>query len=287
MNWVLCLSLSDGLTSAKGIWDEANRGRERNERERPGAPRTHQATGSSQSAHCRPQGQSRRAPVGSLWASGPQVTHQQRGVAVGPHPWGVRGLAQARLQAAGVCNPGWVLCGLHGLCWAHTHTHTYIHRQVPRADLDPPLPQSTTGTEAQSVVRHLSCHLPAQGPSLSQATADKDSSTPGSHLCPYSVDPTSESRAAEGRPMLTCLASALGPPWTSDGPARSLPLAFGSHLPPSPSCTMASTVSRCPGPCPELEKEERRAGTTGAGTLCVLARAWDSTTQGSQNSNLK
>ena len=49
---------------------------------------------------------SRRAPVGSLRTSGPQATHQQRGVAVGPHPWGLRGLAQARLQAAGVCNPG-------------------------------------------------------------------------------------------------------------------------------------------------------------------------------------
>ena len=65
--------------------------------------------------------------MGSLWASGPQVTHQQRRAAVGPHPWGVRGLAQARLQATGVCNPGWVLCGLHALCWAHTHTHTDTH----------------------------------------------------------------------------------------------------------------------------------------------------------------
>ncbi|CAM9159928.1 unnamed protein product [Rangifer tarandus platyrhynchus] len=37
--------------------------------------------GSSQSAHCRLQGQSRRAPAGSLWISGPQVIHQQRGVA--------------------------------------------------------------------------------------------------------------------------------------------------------------------------------------------------------------
>ena len=101
------------------------------------------------------------------------------------------------------------------------------------------------------VVRHLRCHLPAQGPWLSRAPADKDSSAPGSHLCPWSADPTSEPRAAEGRPMLTCLASALGPPWTSDGPARSLPHAFGSHLPPSPSHTMPSTVSRCTGPCPE------------------------------------
>ena len=146
-NWVLCLSLSDGLTSAKGIWDEANRGRERNERERPGAPRTHQATGSSQAAHCRLQGQSRRAPVGSLWASGPQVTHQQRCAAVEPHPWGVRGLAQARLQDVGVWNPGWVPSWLWSLPGTHTHmwgyTHRYTQRQVPCADLFVPLPQST------------------------------------------------------------------------------------------------------------------------------------------------
>ena len=109
------------------------------------------------------------------------------------------------------------------------------------------------------VVRHLRCHLPAQGPWLSRAPADKDSSAPGSHLCPWSADPTSEPRAAEGRPMLTCLASALGPPWTSDGPARSLPHAFGSHLPPSPSCTMASTVSRCPSPCSEPRERTKES----------------------------
>ena len=51
-------------------------------------------------------------PVGSLQTSGPQATHQQTGVAVGLHPWGVRGLAQARLQALGLGNPGWVLCYL-------------------------------------------------------------------------------------------------------------------------------------------------------------------------------
>ena len=32
----------------------------------------------------------------------------------------------------------------------HVDTCTHTHRQVPRVDLDPPLPQSTTGTEAQS-----------------------------------------------------------------------------------------------------------------------------------------
>ena len=120
VNWVLWLSISDGLSSAKGIRGEAKQEREPNERERPGAPRTHQAMGSSQSAHCRLQGQSRRAPVGSLRTSGPQATHQQRGVAVGPHPWGLRGLAQARLQVVGVGNPGWVLCCLS----THTHTQT-------------------------------------------------------------------------------------------------------------------------------------------------------------------
>ena len=73
--------------------------------------------------------------------SGPQVIHQQRGVAVGPHFWGVRGLAQALLQAVWMGNPGWVLwclsCSLPG-AHTHTHTHTYVHaqRQVPHADLD-------------------------------------------------------------------------------------------------------------------------------------------------------
>ena len=42
----------------------------------------------------------------------------------------------------------------HGLCRAHRHmsghTHTQTHRQVPREDLDPPLPQAQMGTEAQS-----------------------------------------------------------------------------------------------------------------------------------------
>ena len=66
-------------------------------------------TGAALSDHCRPQGQSRRALVGSLQTSGPQVIHQQTGVAVGPHPWGVRGFALALLQAVGMGNPGWVL----------------------------------------------------------------------------------------------------------------------------------------------------------------------------------
>ena len=51
--------------------------------------------------------------------------------------------------------------------------------------------------------------------------------------------------------MLTCLASAPGPPWTSNGPAKCLHHTFGSHLPPSLFCTMAFTVSRCLGPYAE------------------------------------
>ena len=65
--------------------------------------------------------------------------------------------------------------------------------------------------------------------------------------CRYPPQP----RASEHRSMLTNLALALGPPWTSDGPATCLPHTFGNHLPPSLSHTMASTVSRCPGPGPE------------------------------------
>ena len=126
------------------------------------APRTHQDMGNSQSAHFRLQGQSRRAPVGSLWTSGPQVIHQQTGVAVRPHPWGVRGPAQAWMQAVGLGNPDWVLwCLLWSLLGTqihmgtHTHTHTqtyvYSQRKVPCADLDPPLPlRAQTGTEDQS-----------------------------------------------------------------------------------------------------------------------------------------
>ena len=90
------------------------------------APRTHQDMGNSQSAHFRLQGQSRRAPVGSLWTSGPQVIHQQTGVAVGPHLWGVRGSALALPQAVGMGNPGWVLlwCLSHSLPGTHMHICT-------------------------------------------------------------------------------------------------------------------------------------------------------------------
>ena len=58
--------------------------------------------------------------------------------------------------------------------------------------------------------------------------------------------------------MLTNLASVLGLPWTSDGPARCLPHTFRSHLPPSSSHTMASTVIRCPGPCPEPRERRKK-----------------------------
>ena len=85
--------------------------------------------------------------MGNVRTSGPQVIHHQTGIAVGPHPWGVRELAQALLQAVAMGNPGWVLwCLLWSLPGTHTHTHTHKHthththvhtqRQVPHADLD-------------------------------------------------------------------------------------------------------------------------------------------------------
>ena len=68
----------------------------------------------------------------------------------GASPLGLRGLAQARLQAVGMGNPGWMLSCLS---WSLPGTHTYVHtqRQVPRAGLDPPLPlRAQMETEAQS-----------------------------------------------------------------------------------------------------------------------------------------
>ena len=41
--------------------------------------------------------------------SGPQWIYQQRSVALGPYPWGVRDLAQAWLVAVWVLNLDWVL----------------------------------------------------------------------------------------------------------------------------------------------------------------------------------
>ena len=66
--------------------------------------------------------------MGNVRTSGPQVIHHQTGIAVGPHPWGVRELAQALLQAVAMGNPGWVLwCLLWSLPGTHTHTHTHKH----------------------------------------------------------------------------------------------------------------------------------------------------------------
>ena len=72
---------------------------------------------------------------------------------MGPHSCGVRGLAQARLQALGLGNPDWVL---FYLLWSLLGTpspppHTHTQRQVPQADPDMPLPfRAQMGTEAQS-----------------------------------------------------------------------------------------------------------------------------------------
>ena len=98
-------------------------------------------------------GTEHEVPSGGQQTSGPQGIYQQTGVAVGPHPWGVRGFAQAQLQAMWGWNPGWVLyCFSWSLPGTQTHMwgHTHTHRQVPCAVLNVPLPQAQTGTEAQS-----------------------------------------------------------------------------------------------------------------------------------------
>ena len=113
---------------------------------------------------------SRRAPVGSLRTSGPQVTHQQRGVAVGPHPWGLRGLSQAWLQAVGLGNPGWVLwC----LSWSllgrqihmgtHTHRHMYTHRDRCHVQIWTHLSEHKRGLRPKVVIRHLGPLFPSPG----------------------------------------------------------------------------------------------------------------------------
>ena len=98
-------------------------------------------------------GTEHEVPSGGQQTSGPQGIYQQTGVAVGPHPWRVRGLVPAQLQAMWGWNPGWVLyCFSWSLPGTQTHMwgHTHTHRQVPCAVLDATLPQAQMGTEAQS-----------------------------------------------------------------------------------------------------------------------------------------
>ena len=88
---------------------------------------------------------------------------------MGPHSWGIRGLAQAQLLALSVLNPGWVLsCLSQSLPGTQTYvgTHTHTHK-APCADLDPPLLRAQKETEAREVVRHLVPLSPSQGTSLS------------------------------------------------------------------------------------------------------------------------
>ena len=109
-------------------------------------------------------------PVGSLRTSGSQATHQQTGVAVGPHPWGVRGLSQAWLQAVGLGNPGWVLwC----LSWSllgrqihmgtHTHRHMYTHRDRCHVQIWTHLSEHKRGLRPKVVIRHLGPLFPSPG----------------------------------------------------------------------------------------------------------------------------
>ena len=165
MDWLDLLAVQGTLKSLKGIQGKAKRGREQNERERPGAPRMHQATGRSQSAHCRPQGQSRKALTRNLWISGPEAIHQ-RSSCCGASPWGVRGLAQAWLQAVAVGNPGWVLsCLSWSLLGTQTHGDTHTQRETSVTCRPGPASASEHkwGLRPRLVVRDLGPSFPSQG----------------------------------------------------------------------------------------------------------------------------
>ena len=87
--------------------------------------------------------------------------------------------------------------------------------------------------------------------------------------------------------MLTNLDSALGHP----GPQMALPCVF--PMPLGATFLLALPIplpplsADAPAPAQSLEKEQRRTGTNGMGALHVITRAWDSTIQLSQNSDLK
>ena len=105
--------------------------------------------------------------MGSLWASGPQVNHQQTGAAVGPHPWGVGGLLQARLQAVGVGNPGWVLCSLSwSMPGTHIHVATHTHTHTDKCHMQTwahPCLRAQPGLRPRVVVRHRVPPSPSSG----------------------------------------------------------------------------------------------------------------------------
>ena len=90
---------------------------------------------------------------------------------MGPHPWGVRGLAQGLLQAVGMQNPGWVLCclswsllGTHTHMWTHP-PHTYRHKDKWHMHTWTSLYLSEHKRELRPrvVVRHLLWPSPSSG----------------------------------------------------------------------------------------------------------------------------
>ena len=96
-----------------------------------------------------------------------------------------------------------------------------------------------------------------------------------------SADPPCYPRPPEHRSVLTNLASALGLPLTA--PPGVFPMRLGATFLPALPTPLPPLLADALAPAQGLQKEQRRAGTTGSGVLPVLARAWDGTMQGSQN----
>ena len=96
-----------------------------------------------------------------------------------------------------------------------------------------------------------------------------------------SADPPCYPRPPEHRSVLTNLASALGLPLTALPGV--FPMRLGATFLPALPTPLPPLSADAPAPAQGLQKEQRRAGTTGSGVLPVLARAWDGTMQGSQN----
>ena len=157
MNLILWLGLSDRLTSARGIQGEAKQGKERNERRSlcsmnsPGHGQLSicplQATGTEQ------EGPSREpADIRS-----PSDSSAER-CCCGASPLESQGTCSGPTAGSGGGKPrlGAVLPLMVSAGHTHTQVETHTHRQVPRADLDTPLPlRAQTGTEA---------HCGGQGP---------------------------------------------------------------------------------------------------------------------------
>lgn len=78
---------------------------------------------------------------------------------MGPHSWGIRGLAQAQLLALWVLNTGWVLsCLSQSLPGTQTYVGTHARTHIQSAMWQTwtrPLLQAQKETEAREVVRHL------------------------------------------------------------------------------------------------------------------------------------